>query len=212
MSEGEPQISVRVEGETLWLSQEEIAQLFGVQRPAITKHLNNIFKSDELDEQEVSSIMEHTTQHGAIAHKTQTRQVKLYNLDAIISIGYRVNSKLATRFRQWATTRLREYMLKGFTMDDERLKELGGGSYWKELLDRIRDIRSSEKVLYRQVLDLFSTSKDYDPKSEECITFFKVVQNKLHYAAHGNTAAESLQNERMPSNHLWACCHLLGAS
>ena len=156
--------------------------------------------------------MEHTTQHGAIAHKTQTRQVELYNLDAIISIGYRVNSKLATRFRQWATTRLREYMLKGFTMDDERLKELGGGSYWKELLDRIRDIRSSEKVLYRQVLDLFSTSKDYDPKSEECITFFKVVQNKLHYAAHGNTAAESLQNERMPSNHLWACCHLLGAS
>ena len=119
-----------------------------------------------------------------------TREIPYYNLDMIISLGYRIKSKIATQFRRWATERLKEYMQKSFTMDDERLKKLGGGSYWKELLDRIRDIRSSEKVMYRQVLDLYATSVDYDPKSAESIAFFKMVQNKLHYAAHGHTAAE----------------------
>ena len=119
-----------------------------------------------------------------------SREIPHYNLDMIISLGYRVKSKIATHFRRWATERLKEYMLKGFTMDDERLKELGGGNYWKELLVRIRDIRSSEKVMYRQVLDLYATSVDYDPNSAESIAFFKMVQNKLHYAAHGHTAAE----------------------
>jgi hypothetical protein len=119
-----------------------------------------------------------------------TRNLDYYNLDMIIALGYRINSKIATRFRQWATARLKEYIIKGFTIDDDRLKGLGGGNYWKELLDRIRDIRSSEKVMYRQVLDLYATATDYDPKSQESITFFKIVQNKLHYAAHGNTASE----------------------
>ena len=120
----------------------------------------------------------------------KTYQVDYYNLDVIISVGYRVKSLIATQFRRWAIERLKEYMIKGFTMDDERLKNLGGGNYWKELLDRIRDIRSSEKVMYRQVLDLYATSVDYDPKSSESVAFFKMVQNKLHYAAHGHTAAE----------------------
>ena len=118
------------------------------------------------------------------------REMTFYNLDMIISLGYRIKSRIATQFRRWATERIKEYMIKGFTMDDERLKGYGGGNYWKELLDRIRDIRSSEKVLYRQVLDLYATSVDYDPKSEDSIKFFKIVQNKLHFAAHGHTAAE----------------------
>lgn len=189
-SSGQPRIEVRVENETVWLTQDRIAELFGVKRPAITKHLKNIFESGELLEKEVSSILEHTTRHGAISGKTQIAKSKLYNLDAIISIGYRVNSATATKFRQWATARLREYIVKGFTMDDERLKGTGGGNYWKELLDRIRDIRSSEKALYRQVLDLYATSIDYDPHSPDSIMFFKVVQNKLHYATNKQTAAE----------------------
>jgi hypothetical protein len=188
----QPKIDVRFSGETVWLTQEQIAALFGVQRPAITKHLKNIFESGELQKEVVSSILEHTTQHGAIPGKTQLTAVTLYNLDAIISVGYRVNSSTATQFRIWATTRLKEYMIKGFTMDDERLKSSGGGQYWKELLDRIRDIRSSEKALYRQVLDLYATSIDYDPKSKDSITFFKVVQNKLHYATNKQTAAETI--------------------
>ena len=168
----------------VWLSQQQIANLFGVQRPAITKHLKNIFESGELEENSVSSILEHTASDGK-NYKTQ-----FYNLDAIISVGYRVNSLQATHFRRWATERLKEYLIKGFAMDDKRLKEMGGGGYWYELLNRIRDIRSSEKVLYRQVLDLYATSVDYDPKADESIRFFKIVQNKLHYAAHGHTAAE----------------------
>lgn len=191
---GQPRIEVRVENETVWLTQDRIAELFGVKRPAITKHLKNIFESGELVEKEVSSILEHTTRHGAMKGKTQTARSKLYNLDAIISIGYRVNSATATRFRQWATLRLREYIVKGFTMDDERLKGAGGGNYWKELLDRIRDIRSSEKALYRQVLDLYATSMDYDAKAPETIEFFKVVQNKLHYATNQLTAAELIHS------------------
>lgn len=182
--DGRTQIEVRLTQGTVWLSQAQIANLFGVQRPAITKHLKNIFESGELEENSVSSILEHTANDGK-NYKTQ-----FYNLDAIISVGYRVNSLQATHFRRWATERLKEYLIKGFTMDDERLKQMGGGSYWYELLNRIRDIRSSEKVIYRQVLDLYATSVDYDPKAEESIQFFKIVQNKLHYAAHGHTAAE----------------------
>ena len=182
--DGKTHIEVKFEHETVWLSQAQIAQLFDVKRPAITKHLKNIFECGELEENSVSSILEHTATDGKV-YKTQ-----FYNLDAIISVGYRVNSIQATNFRRWATERLKEYMVKGFTMDDERLKNLGGGNYWKELLDRIRDIRSSEKVLYRQVLDIYATSVDYNPRSEASIEFFKIVQNKLHYAAHGHTAAE----------------------
>ena len=152
-----------------------------------------------MNQKEVVSILEHTTKHGALEGKTQTQKVKFYNLDAIISVGYRVNSATATKFRIWATTRLHEYIVKGFTMDDERLKNSGGGVYWKELLDRIRDIRSSEKVLYRQVLDLYATSIDYAAKSNESKKFFAIVQNKLHYAANGKTAAE-LISERVNSD------------
>lgn len=182
--DGRTQLEVRLEDENVRLSQQQIANLFGVQRPAITKHLRNIFESGELEENSVSSILEHTASDGK-NYKTQ-----FYNLDAIISVGYRVNSLQATHFRRWATERLKEYLIKGFAMDDKRLKEMGGGGYWYELLNRIRDIRSSEKVLYRQVLDLYATSVDYDPKADESIRFFKIVQNKLHYAAHGHTAAE----------------------
>ena len=182
--DGRTQLEVRLEDENVWLSQQQIANLFGVQRPAITKHLRNIFESGELEENSVSSILEHTASDGK-NYKTQ-----FYNLDAIISVGYRVNSLQATHFRRWATERLKEYLSKGFAMEDKRLKEMGGGGYWYELLNRIRDIRSSEKVLYRQVLDLYATSVDYDPKADESIRFVKIVQNKLHYAAHGHTAAE----------------------
>ena len=170
--DGRTQLEVRLEDENVWLSQQQIANLFGVQRPAITKHLRNIFESGELEENSVSSILEHTASDGK-NYKTQ-----FYNLDAIISVGYRVNSLQATHFRRWATERLKEYLIKGFAMDDKRLKEMGGGGYWYELLNRIRDIRSSEKVLYRQVLDLYATSVDYDPKADESIRFFKIVQNK----------------------------------
>ncbi len=187
-------VNVVMENETVWLTQEQMAELFGVQRPAITKHLNNIFEDNELEENMVSSILEHTTIHGAIKGKTQTKKVKYYNLDAIIAVGYRVNSKRATQFRIWATKILKEYIIKGFALNDERLKGTGGGNYWKELLDRIRDIRSSEKVLYRQVLDLYATSIDYEPKSEESKKFFSAVQNKLHYAVNKQTAAELIYN------------------
>jgi len=183
-------LDVLFEGETVWLTQEQMAQLFEKGRSTITEHIQNIFKEGELHEELVCREFRHTTQHGAIEGKTQNVAVKLYNLDVIISVGYRVKSLRGTQFRQWATQRLREYIIKGFTMDDDRLKELGGGNYWKELLERIRDIRSSEKVIYRQVLDLYATSIDYNPKSEESILFFKMVQNKLHYAVNKQTASE----------------------
>ncbi len=181
---GQPSIEVRIEGETVWLTQAKLAELFKTSRPNITMHIKNIFDEGELNEDSVCKDLLHTATDG------KKYNTKHYNLDLIISLGYRVKSQIATKFRQWATLRLREYIVKGFAMDDQRLKESGGGNYWKELLDRIRDIRSSEKVLYRQVLDLFATSQDYNPKRKESIAFFKVVQNKLHYAAHGNTAAE----------------------
>jgi hypothetical protein len=188
--DGQTRIEVKLEHETVWLTQEQMAVLFGKGRSTITEHIGNIFKEGELDENKVCREFRHTTQHGAIEGKTQEKAVKHYNLDVIISVGYRVKSYQGTQFRIWATERLKEYIIKGFTMDDERLKQLGGGQYWKELLDRIRDIRSSEKVMYRQVLDLYATSVDYDPQSDISIQFFKIVQNKLHFAAHGHTAAE----------------------
>ena len=183
-------LDVRLENQTVWLNIEQIAQLFNKGRSTINEHILNIFKEGELDEKVVCRKFRHTTQHGALEGKTQSKEVKYYNLDVIISVGYRVKSIQGTRFRQWATERLHEYIVKGFTMDDERLKGLGGGNYWKELLDRIRDIRSSEKVMYRQVLDIYATSVDYDPRTDASRLFFRIVQNKLHYAAHGHTAAE----------------------
>ena len=183
-------LDVRLENKTVWLNQDQIASLFNKSKSTIVEHISNIFKEGELDEKVVVRKFRITTQHGAMEGKTQSKEVKFYNLDVIISVGYRVKSIQGTRFRQWATERLNEYIVKGFTMDDERLKNLGGGNYWKELLDRIRDIRSSEKVLYRQVLDIYATSVDYDPRTDASKLFFKIVQNKLHYAAHGHTAAE----------------------
>lgn len=180
-------VEVRLENETLWLTQKQIAEFFEVNVPAISKHLNNIFEEGELAKNATVSILETVQQEGLREVK---RMVEFYNLDAIIAVGYRVNSKKATQFRIWATKILKEYLIKGFAMDDERLKEAGGGGYWLELLDRIRDIRSSEKVLYRQVLDLYATSVDYDSQSEEASLFFKTVQNKLHYATNKQTAAE----------------------
>ena len=192
--DGSSHLEVKLENETLWLTQKAMAELFEVGVPAISKHLKNIFEEGELDEKVVISKMETTTQHGAIDGKTQTKETTFYNLDAIISVGYRVNSSRATQFRKWASQILKEYIVKGFALDDNRLKNFGGGDYWHELLERIRDIRSSEKVLYRQVLDLYATSADYSPTSSESIAFFKMVQNKFHFAAHGNTAAEVIYN------------------
>ena len=164
-----------------------MTELFQTSRTNIVEHIKHIYEEGELDEISTCRNFRQVRKEG---NREVTRQIPHYNLDMIISLGYRIKSVIATRFRQWATQRLKEYMIKGFTIDDERLKGNGGGNYWKELLDRIRDIRSSEKVLYRQVLDLYATSVDYNPHSEESVTFFKIVQNKLHYAAHGHTAAE----------------------
>lgn len=175
-------VDVRFEDETVWLTQDQMALLFGKAKSTINEHIQNIFKEGELEE-----VL--CTQKFGIS-EFQQKAHNYYNLDVIISIGYRVKSMRGTQFRQWATKRLNEYIRKGFTMDDERLKNLGGGGYWKELLQRIRDIRASEKVFYRQVLDIYATSIDYDPKAEVSIAFFKKVQNKIHYAVHGQTAAE----------------------
>lgn len=185
--DGLTKIDVKLEEETVWLSLEQMADLFQRDKSTISRHIKNIFEEREL-------VRESTVAKFATVQNEGNRQVEraidYYNLDVIISVGYRVKSIQGTKFRQWATERLKEYITKGFTMDDERLKGNAGGNYWKELLDRIRDIRSSEKVLYRQVLDLYATSVDYNPRSEESIRFFKIVQNKLHFAAHGHTAAE----------------------
>ena len=185
--DGLTNIEVKMQDETVWLSQQQMADLFQTSRTNIVEHIKHIYAEDELEEVSTCRKFRQVRTEG---NRKVFREIPYYNLDMIISLGYRVKSKIATNFRRWATERLKEYMIKGFTMDDERLKNLGGGNYWKELLDRIRDIRSSEKVMYRQVLDLYATSVDYDPKSSESIAFFKMVQNKLHYAAHGHTAAE----------------------
>ena len=181
-------VDVRMSEQDVWLTQDQLASLYGIERPGITQHIGNIFTEGELQEGSVSKKFLRTAADG------KNYNTKHYNLDMIISLGYRVNSKMATQFRIWATKRLNEYIRKGFTMDDERLKNLGGGGYWKELLQRIRDIRASEKVFYRQVLDIYATSIDYDPKAEVSIEFFKKVQNKVHYAVHGQTAAEVIFN------------------
>jgi hypothetical protein len=180
--DGKIRLDVLLENETVWLSLEQMAVLFGKSKSTINEHVLNIYGEKELEEDKTKRKIGNSD--------FSTKPTNFYNLDVIISVGYRVKSIQGTRFRQWATSRLHEYIVKGFTMDDERLKNLGGGAYWKELLDRIKDIRSSEKVLYRQVLDLYATSTDYDPKSALSVKFFKIVQNKLHYAAHGHTAAE----------------------
>ena len=187
--DGQTHIEVRMEDETVWLSQQQMAELFQTSRTNVVEHIKHIYDDGELQEMATCRKFRQVQTEG---NRQVSREMPFYNLDMIISLGYRVRSVIATHFRQWATQRLKEYIIKGFTMDDERLKQLGGGGYWKELLDRIRDIRSSERVLYRQVLDLYATAVDYDPRSSLSITFFKIVQNKLHYAAHGHTAAEVL--------------------
>ena len=185
--DGQTDIEVKIEDDTVWLTQQQMSELFQTSRTNVVEHIKHIYEEGELDEISTCRNFRQVRKEG---NREVTRQIPHYNLDMIISLGYRIKSVIATRFRQWATKRLKEYMIKGFTIDDERLKGNGGGNYWKELLDRIRDIRSSEKVLYRQVLDLYATSVDYNPHSEESVRFFKIVQNKLHYAAHGHTAAE----------------------
>lgn len=185
--DGDTKIDVRFVDETVWLTQQQMADLFQSSRTNIVEHIQHIYEEGELDEASTCRKFRQVRTEGS---RQVTREIPYYNLDMIISLGYRVKSMIATNFRRWATERLKEYMVKGFTMDDERLKKLGGGNYWKELLARIRDIRSSEKVMYRQVLDLYATSVDYDPRSSESVAFFKMVQNKLHYATHGHTAAE----------------------
>ncbi|MBC7391371.1 MAG: virulence RhuM family protein [Opitutaceae bacterium] len=191
---GNVKVEIYLQDETIWLTQQKIADLFGVQRPAVTKHLKNIFHSGELKEDVVSSILEHTTQHGAIEGKTQETKVKYYNLDAIISVGYRVNSSQATAFRIWATEQLKEYIIKGFTMDDERLKNpnnIFGKDYFEEQLARIRDIRSSERRFYQKITDIYTQcSADYIVETQSTKDFFATVQNKLHWAITGQTAAE----------------------
>lgn len=185
--DGNTKIDVRFVDETVWLTQAQLCELYQTSKSNVSEHIKNIFEEGELEK---SSTVRKFRTVQIEGDRIVTREQLHYNLDMIISLGYRVKSITATHFRRWATERLKEYMIKGFAIDDERLKNLGGGSYWKELLDRIRDIRSSEKVMYRQVLDLYATSIDYNPKSNESIAFFKMVQNKLHYAAHGHTAAE----------------------
>lgn len=190
---GKIRVEVLLGNETIWLTQERMAELFGVGVPAISKHLKNIFESKELQEDVVVSILENTTEHGAIAGKTQTHKVKYYNLDAVISVGYRVNSAQATQFRIWATALIREYIIKGFAMDDERLKNgrYFGKDYFRELLERVRSIRVSERRIYQQITDIFAEcSIDYDPKSETTRLFYAHVQDKFHFAITGHTAAE----------------------
>ena len=185
--DGLTKIDVKVQNETVWLSQQQMAELFSTSRTNVIEHINNIYLEEELDKNSTCQNFRQVRKEG---NRNVSREIPFYNLDMIISLGYRIKSKVATNFRKWATERLKEYMIKGFTMDDERLKGNGGGNYWRELLVRIKDIRSSEKVLYRQVLDLYATAVDYNPKDEKSIKFFKIVQNKLHYATHGHTASE----------------------
>jgi len=184
-------VDVRIEDETVWLTQKQMAVLFDKNLMTINEHIKNVYSEGELTENSTIRKFLIVQKEG---NREVSRELLYYNLDVIISVGYRVKSLRGTQFRQWATKRLNEYIRKGFTMDDERLKNLGGGGYWKELLQRIRDIRSSEKVFYRQVLDIYATSIDYDPKVEVSIEFFKKVQNKIHFAVHGQTAAEVIFN------------------
>src|SRR3712207_3538259 len=190
--DGKASIDVRLEDDTVWLTQAQIVELFKSSKANVSEHIKNIYDEKELDRESTVRKFRTVQSEGG---RTVTRELTYYNLDMIISLGYRIKSLIATQFRRWATTVLKEYLIKGYALDDNRLKGNGGGQYWKELLDRIRDIRSSEKVLYRQVLDLYATSIDYDPRSNESIAFFRMVQNKLHYAAHGHTAAELIDRK-----------------
>lgn len=185
--DGLTKIDVHFVDETVWLSQQQMSDLFQTSRTNVVEHIKNIYEEKELDENSTCRKFRQVRTEG---NRTVTREIPFYNLDMIISLGYRVKSRIATNFRKWATERLKEYIIKGFVIDDDRLKNLGGGNYFKELLDRIRDIRSSEKVFYRQVLDLFATSIDYNANTEEAKLFFATVQNKMHYAIHNHTAAE----------------------
>ncbi len=182
--DGQTKIDVKLEDETLWLTQAQMCELYQTSKSNISEHIKHIIEEGELQEDSVVRKFRTTAADG------KSYLTTFYNLDMIIALGYRVRSIIATRFRQWATLRLKEYMVKGFTLDDERLKKLGGGGYWKELLERIRDIRATEKVMYRQVLEIYATSIDYDPRASVSQEFFKKVQNKIHYAIHGHTAAE----------------------
>lgn len=185
--DGQSRLEVKFQGETVWLTQAQLVDLFQSSKANISEHIKNIFLEGELESDSTVRKFRTVQKEG---NRDVMREVEHYNLDLIISLGYRVKSKIATQFRIWATQHLKEYITKGFTIDSEKLKNLGGGNYWKELLDQIRDIRSSEKVLYRQVLDLYATAIDYNPNSQESLEFFKTIQNKLHFAAHGHTAAE----------------------
>jgi len=188
--DGKSKINLKLEDGTVWLNQLQIAELFQTTKQNVSKHIKAILKDGELDEKVVVNYQLTTTKHGAIKGKVQSREVAYYNLDMILAIGYRVRSPRGVQFRKYASTVLKEYLIKGFAMDDDRLKNFGGGNYFKELLERVRDIRSSEKVFYRQVLDVFSTSIDYDRNSDEAKNFFATVQNKMHYAIHHKTASE----------------------
>lgn len=185
--DGKTQIDLHLKDGTVWLSQQQIADLFQTSKQNISKHINAIYEDQELDERATVNQQLTVQKEGP---REVSRTLTLYNLDVILAVGYRVRSARGVEFRRYASTVLKEYLEKGFAMNDERLKNLGGGNYWKELLDRIRDIRSSEKVMYRQVLDLYATATDYHPSGEESLKFFKIVQNKIHYAAHGHTASE----------------------
>jgi hypothetical protein len=206
--DGKISIDVVFENETVWLTQEQMAQLFEKGRSTITEHIGNVYEEGELEQDRTCRNFRQVRKEGV---REVVREIDFYNLDVIISVGYRVKSLRGTQFRQWATKRLREYIIKGFTMDDARLKELGGGNYWKELLDRIRDIRSSEKVIYRQVLDLYATSIDYNPTSEESVLFFKMVQNKLHYAVNQQTAAEVINSRADAEKEFMGLTNFSGA-
>lgn len=197
--DGQTHIEVRMDEDTVWLTQQQMSDLYQTSRTNVVEHIKHIYEDGELVEEATCRKIRQVRQEGT---RMVEREIPHYNLDMIISLGYRINSIQATHFRQWATARLKEYIIKGFTMDDERLKQTGGGGYWKELLDRIRDIRSSEKVMYRQVLDIYATAIDYDPRSEVSIEFFKIVQNKLHFAAHGHTAAEVIYERADANQHM----------
>ena len=185
--DGTTKIDLRLDNGTVWLSQLQIAELFQTTKQNISKHIQAIYDDQELDEQ--ATVNQQLTVQNE-GRREVLRTIALYNLDVVLAVGYRVRSVRGVQFRRYASTVLKEYLEKGFALNDERLKNLGGGNYWKELLGRIRDIRSSEKVMYRQVLDLYATATDYTPDSEQSLAFFKIVQNKLHYAAHGHTASE----------------------
>ena len=185
--DGLTKIDVKLEEDTLWLTQAQMCELYQTSRTNVVEHIKHIYEEGELQEEATCRDLRQVRQEG---NRMVNRTVPYYNLDMIIALGYRVRSITATRFRQWATLRLKEYITKGFTLDDYRLKNLGGGGYWKELLERIRDIRATEKVFYRQVLEIYATSIDYDPRASVSQEFFKKVQNKIHFAIHGHTAAE----------------------